>query len=62
MLVVKRPGAIPFTRTPSGRSSWAREDVACPIADLENAYGYEEPAVARSYVAMVLVALMFVKC
>jgi hypothetical protein len=43
-----RPGAIPFTLIPSGRSSCAKDDVACPMALFENIYGYEKPPVAAS--------------
>jgi hypothetical protein len=43
-----RPGAIPFTRIPSGRSSRAKDDVACPMALFEKIYGNEKPPVAAS--------------
>ena len=46
--VAKMPGAMPLTRTPSGRSSCASDAVACPIADLEKRYGKEEPPVLGS--------------
>ena len=42
------PGAMPLTRTPSGRSSCARVAVACPIADFEYMYGNVKPDVAGS--------------
>ena len=42
------PGAMPFTRIPSGSSSFASVAVACPIAAFENMYGYDRPAVLMS--------------
>ena len=54
----KSPGAIPFTRIPSGSSSWAREAVACPMADLEYMYGKEKPAVEESYCECASVSLV----
>lgn len=39
---------MPLTRIPSGKSSFARVAVACPIAAFENMYGYDLPAVLMS--------------
>lgn len=52
------PGAIPFTLISSGSSSCASDATACPTALFENMYGYENPAVAASFVQPFMLLVM----
>ena len=49
-----------MTRIPRGKSSCARVEVACPIADLEYMYGKDDPEVAGSLVHPFMLLVMII--